>query len=63
MSGKTRTQWTDREIRGQHDDQLGFAHYRDVLVDIVRECDTPLTIGIFGPWGSGKTSYRPGDKA
>jgi hypothetical protein len=25
-------------------------------VDIVRECDTPLTIGIFGPWGSGKTS-------
>jgi ATPase subunit of ABC transporter with duplicated ATPase domains len=56
MSGKTRAQWTDREIRGQGDDQLGFAHYRDVLVDIVRECDTPMTIGIFGEWGSGKTS-------
>jgi formylglycine-generating enzyme required for sulfatase activity len=39
-------------------DALGFAPYRDTLVEIVAGPDThtPLTIGIFGTWGAGKTS-------
>lgn len=40
------------------EDLLGFAPYAQTLFDII--CDentqTPLTIGIFGSWGSGKTS-------
>ena len=40
------------------EDALDFAPYRDMFVDIV--CDenthTPLTVGLFGSWGSGKTS-------
>ncbi|MEA3351746.1 MAG: SUMF1/EgtB/PvdO family nonheme iron enzyme [Chloroflexota bacterium] len=39
-------------------DLLDFAPYREILVDILRDADTstPLTIGLFGSWGSGKTS-------
>ena len=46
-------QWTDRPTRT---DRLGFADYRNALVRVIREADTPITIGIFGTWGSGKTS-------
>jgi hypothetical protein len=44
---------------------LGFAPYRDTLVEIVAGPDThtPLTIGIFGTWGAGKTSLMSMVKA
>ncbi len=48
--------WTDQPIRGGEHDRLNFSHYADVLADVVLTADTPITIGIFGPWGSGKTS-------
>jgi len=40
------------------EDLLGFEPYAQTLFDIIRDQDTqtPLTIGIFGSWGSGKTS-------
>jgi energy-coupling factor transporter ATP-binding protein EcfA2 len=40
-------------------DELGFTPSVNALLDIIHESeleDTPLTIGIYGPWGSGKTS-------
>jgi len=37
-------------------DRLDFIPYVDTLVDIIQTGETPLTIGIFGTWGSGKTS-------
>ena len=39
-------------------DSLDFAPYVNTLVDIITSpnTSTPLTIGIFGTWGSGKTS-------
>ena len=39
-------------------DKLGFARYVEVLSHIILEPETqtPLTIGIFGTWGTGKTS-------
>jgi hypothetical protein len=46
----------DRPVERAADDLLGFTRYRDALVKAIEESGTPLTVGIFGPWGSGKTS-------
>lgn len=48
--------WSDREIRTPEADRLRFRTYSEVLKRVVLEADTPLTIGIFGPWGCGKSS-------
>ena len=46
--------WSDRETL---DDCLGFSSYVESLADVCLERDiAPLTVGIFGSWGSGKTS-------
>lgn len=40
-------------------DELGFASSAAALAAIVQGADladTPLTVGVYGPWGSGKTS-------
>ena len=39
-------------------DQLNFDPYAKTLADIIADpgTDTPLTIGVFGTWGRGKTS-------
>lgn len=50
------SQWTDKEIRQATDDHLSFDEYCQVMTTIALSADTPLTVGVFGPWGSGKTS-------
>ena len=37
-------------------DALDFKPYVETLAEIVASSNTPLTIGVFGTWGSGKTS-------
>ena len=37
-------------------DSLDFTPYVETLADIAQTGNTPLTIGVFGTWGSGKTS-------
>src|SRR5690606_33354546 len=37
-------------------DALDFDDFRTALVEILTTAETPLTVGIFGTWGSGKTS-------
>jgi ATPase subunit of ABC transporter with duplicated ATPase domains len=47
----SRDLWTD-------EDQLERGHYADALDDFLSHDETraPLTIGLYGPWGTGKTS-------
>ena len=37
-------------------DSLDFKPYVETLIDVCKSASTPLTIGVFGTWGSGKTS-------
>ncbi|MFZ5912496.1 MAG: SUMF1/EgtB/PvdO family nonheme iron enzyme [Chloroflexota bacterium] len=37
-------------------DALDFTPYVETLIDVCKTASTPLTIGVFGTWGSGKTS-------
>lgn len=37
-------------------DELGFEEYRVALGDVIQGAETPFVVGIFGDWGSGKTS-------
>ena len=45
--------WTDKATT---QDRLGFDDYRRTLVRVIQGADTPIVVGIFGRWGSGKTS-------
>lgn len=46
--------WADNETT---DDLLGFKVHADLLIDVVNdEKILPVTIGVFGDWGSGKSS-------
>lgn len=51
----------DIKILGDKDttaDKLGFQPYVETLVAVIENIQTmPYTIGIFGKWGSGKTSF------
>lgn len=46
--------WADNETS---EDLLGFKVHADLLVDVINdESILPITIGVFGDWGSGKSS-------
>jgi len=47
---------TDRAITSEGDDEFGHKEYADSLERILRNANPPWHIGIFGEWGSGKTS-------
>lgn len=46
----------DKEINLLENDLLGTKTYVEVLKQITKDCKTPYTIGVFGSWGSGKSS-------
>ncbi|WP_336327600.1 KAP family P-loop NTPase fold protein [Halovenus sp. HT40] len=46
----------DRAITSEEDDEFGHKEYADSLERILRNANPPWHIGIFGEWGSGKTS-------
>ncbi len=46
----------DVPITGVDDDDLGLGKYAEALGQFILRCDTPMTVGIQGDWGAGKTS-------
>ena len=46
----------DEPIRESSLDHLDISIHADSLIEFIKETDTPITIGIQGEWGSGKTS-------
>lgn len=46
----------DMPLQADETDFLGIDRYAQALAEFIRECQTPMTIGIQGDWGSGKTS-------
>ena len=50
------TSITDQPIRGVNADLLESEKYATALSSFILESDTPLTIGMQGEWGTGKTS-------
>ncbi len=52
----TKSQWSDRAIEDTGQDSLSFQDYANVLAQRAATANTPVTMGVFGRWGSGKTS-------
>jgi hypothetical protein len=46
----------DRPVQALADESLGLKSYAIALAEFIRHCETPVTIGIQGDWGIGKTS-------
>jgi hypothetical protein len=53
MSDQT---FADQPIEREDQDAFGFMGYASVLANRVLQAKPPLTIGIYGSWGSGKSS-------
>lgn len=47
---------TDNEIKKISEDSLSYKALSETLEEIIISSETPLTIGLYGIWGSGKTS-------
>lgn len=49
---------TDNPVRSATDDRYGFERHATMLSDALESVqDLPLTVGVYGPWGSGKSSF------
>jgi len=46
----------DEPVRPGEDDNLGIEIHSKSLIEFIQETKTPITVGIQGEWGSGKTS-------
>jgi hypothetical protein len=47
---------TDKPITTEKEDLLRVSRYTQALVNFIVESETPITIGLQGEWGTGKTS-------
>ena len=46
----------DQPTEKREDESLGTGLYAQSLFEFIENCQTPLTVGVQGEWGSGKTS-------
>ncbi|MBL4653988.1 MAG: hypothetical protein JKY53_14165, partial [Flavobacteriales bacterium] len=50
------SKFTDTPIETEEQESLGVSKYAKVLSRFIMSCESPITIGIQGDWGIGKTS-------
>ena len=50
------TSITDKPVANKSEELLDVDRYIHALSAFIKDADTPLTVGIQGEWGSGKTS-------
>ena len=48
---------SDQPLSNPEQDLLGVASHAAVLAQLVRTVPTPFTVGIYGEWGTGKTTF------
>jgi hypothetical protein len=53
MSDRT----TDEALKNPESDLLGLAPHARMLARMVRTVPTPFTVGVYGEWGAGKTTF------
>ena len=46
----------DEPVKPGDDDNLDIEIHSKSLIEFIQETETPITVGIQGEWGSGKTS-------
>jgi hypothetical protein len=46
----------DKEANLEKNDLLGTKPYVNTLLEVIKKADAPFTIGLFGGWGTGKSS-------
>lgn len=56
MTAASRVQLVPEAPVGLKKDLLGFTAYAKTLAKAARDAEQPLTIGVFGDWGTGKSS-------
>jgi predicted transport protein len=56
MNDNKKRRLIDIPVGTLDDEFLGFKDYAEVLADFIMSTETPITIGIQGDWGIGKTS-------
>ena len=56
MTTSTTTSITDKPISSLEEDKLKSRRYAETLARFIQNSDTPLTVGLQGEWGTGKTS-------
>lgn len=46
----------DEPLDQKESDRFGYIDIADIIADIIKKAKPPFTIGLYGKWGSGKTS-------
>jgi hypothetical protein len=52
-----RNELAERPLERADQDRLGVATHAQKLAALIGRAPLPLTVGIYGPWGAGKTSF------
>lgn len=46
----------DKPLENLNEDKFQYAQVAEILFELLKQKNFPINIGLFGPWGSGKTS-------